>query len=129
MLPYEEDLRKFSTAELAELRTSSGRPFGQVDVRLVDEMGQDVLWGALGGSTAGECVTRGETVFSGYYKQPEATSSTFQHGWFKTGDLATPVGCALVVPAESALQILCWALAMMSALAAGLHVLGVTFAW
>ena len=34
----------------------------------------------------GEIWIQGDNVFSGYYKDPEATAASFEHGWFKTGD-------------------------------------------
>jgi malonyl-CoA/methylmalonyl-CoA synthetase len=36
----------------------------------------------------GELLVRGPNVFSGYWRQPEATAAAFADGWFKTGDLA-----------------------------------------
>jgi len=35
----------------------------------------------------GEVVVRGSVVTDGYYKDPEATTLAFRHGWFHTGDL------------------------------------------
>ena len=35
----------------------------------------------------GELLLRGEMVFAGYYKNPEATANTIQDGWLHTGDV------------------------------------------
>jgi long-chain acyl-CoA synthetase len=34
----------------------------------------------------GEVFAKGPNIMLGYYKNPEATSQTFENGWFKTGD-------------------------------------------
>ncbi len=39
------------------------------------------------GSTIGEIMLRGNTVMSGYLKNPGATAEAFSGGWFHTGDL------------------------------------------
>jgi long-chain acyl-CoA synthetase len=36
----------------------------------------------------GELLTRGDTVFKGYYKNPEATARAIKDGWFYSGDAA-----------------------------------------
>lgn len=36
----------------------------------------------------GELLVRGGVVFSGYWRNDQATAEAFTDGWFKTGDLA-----------------------------------------
>ncbi|MCY7375096.1 MAG: AMP-binding protein, partial [Pyrinomonadaceae bacterium] len=44
--------------------------------------------GELNDEGAGEVLIKGKMVFSGYYKNPEATKEAFtEDGWFKSGDL------------------------------------------
>ncbi len=40
-------------------------------------------------SSDGELIVKGDSVFQGYYKDPESTQAVFKDGWFLTGDLAT----------------------------------------
>jgi len=40
------------------------------------------------GKTIGEIVMRGNNVMMGYYKDPKATATAFEGGWFHSGDLA-----------------------------------------
>jgi len=40
------------------------------------------------GHTMGELVLRSNTLMKGYLKNPVATATAFEHGWFRTGDLA-----------------------------------------
>ena len=61
---------------------SVGLPAVNVEVRIVDEDGNDVTVGEVG-----EIVYRGPTVMKGYYKKPEATADAFRGGWFHSGDL------------------------------------------
>ncbi|WP_399685319.1 AMP-dependent synthetase/ligase [Xenophilus sp.] len=48
---------------------------------------------------SGELQIRGEMVFAGYYKNPEATAAAVQDGWLHTGDVvaATPEGHLRIV--------------------------------
>ncbi|MGH3758740.1 acyl-CoA synthetase [Actinophytocola sp.] len=62
---------------------SVGRPLLHVDLRVVDDDGDDVPRG-----TSGEVLLRGPKVFSGYWKDPEATARAFTDDWFHTGDVA-----------------------------------------
>ena len=63
---------------------SIGRPLRGVDVRIVDENGDDVLVG-----DSGEIWVKGPNVFAGYLNDPEATARVLTpDGWLKTGDIA-----------------------------------------
>jgi acyl-CoA synthetase (AMP-forming)/AMP-acid ligase II len=55
-----------------------------VEVRTVDEGGRDVGVGAIG-----EIIVRGDTVMSGYWRNPEATSAALKEGWLYTGDMGS----------------------------------------
>jgi acyl-CoA synthetase (AMP-forming)/AMP-acid ligase II len=52
------------------------------DVRIVDELDEDVAMGDVG-----EVVLKGPGVMKEYYKNPELTASTIRKGWLHTGDL------------------------------------------
>lgn len=63
---------------------SIGRPVPGVELRIVDESGEDVLVG-----DSGEIWIRGENIFSGYLNDEIATERVLtKDGWLKTGDIA-----------------------------------------
>jgi len=62
---------------------SIGLPIDGVEMRVVDEMGNDVATGDVG-----EIVIRGHNVMRGYWNRPEATAEAIKGGWFYTGDMA-----------------------------------------
>lgn len=62
---------------------SCGRPFGESEVRLVDENGQEVAPGEIG-----EITVSGPDVFAGYWQAPELSAQALRDGWLHTGDLA-----------------------------------------
>jgi acyl-CoA synthetase (AMP-forming)/AMP-acid ligase II len=57
---------------------------GRVEVAIMDEAGN-----LLGSGQAGEVVIKGANVTSGYWNNPEANSTAFTNGWFRTGDRGT----------------------------------------
>jgi acyl-CoA synthetase (AMP-forming)/AMP-acid ligase II len=69
-------------ADVARKPETVGRPYLDVDVRLVDEDGRDVPRGAVG-----EIVARSEFTMRGYWRNPEETARTKRDGWVHTGDL------------------------------------------
>ena len=61
------------------------RIFG-VELDIMDEEGNRL---PHDGVTAGELLVRGNTVISGYFRNPEADATAFdKQGWFRTGDRA-----------------------------------------
>lgn len=54
-----------------------------VEVRLVDERGEEVVDG-----DPGEIVVRGPNVFKGYWNRQEESEAAFSEGWLRTGDVA-----------------------------------------
>ncbi|UCG22836.1 MAG: long-chain fatty acid--CoA ligase [Chloroflexota bacterium] len=61
---------------------SVGMPVWGIEMKIVDEMDNDVPQGELG-----EIVIRGHNVMKGYYGRPEATADAMRGGWFHTGDI------------------------------------------
>jgi len=63
---------------------SIGTPIEGVEMKVVDDDGNDVPTGEVG-----EIVIRGHNVMKGYWNRPDATAETIDgEGWFKTGDIA-----------------------------------------
>jgi long-chain acyl-CoA synthetase len=73
-----------SSAGLTPKVGSVGKVLDGIQVRLVDEHGDDALEG-----DAGEIWVKGPNVFQGYLNEPEATARVLTaDGWLRTGDIA-----------------------------------------
>lgn len=62
---------------------SVGTPVWGVEVKLVDDSGNEVADGERG-----ELLYRGHNVMKGYYNKPEANAKTLKDGWLHSGDVA-----------------------------------------
>lgn len=61
---------------------SVGKPCIHLDLKIVDENGEEVAPGVVG-----EIVVRGPKVTKGYWKNEKATKEAIKDGWFYTGDM------------------------------------------
>lgn len=66
-----------------EKSDSIGKPVMHIDVRIVDEDGNEVETGEVG-----ELELAGPNAAAGYWQIPEETRDSFGEGWVSTGDLA-----------------------------------------
>lgn len=62
---------------------SIGKPVMFVDIRIVDDNGNDIETGEIG-----ELIFRGPNVLKEYWNLPNETAKSFKDGWFYSGDLA-----------------------------------------
>jgi long-chain acyl-CoA synthetase len=69
-------------ADLEKRPESVGRALPVVDLRIVDEAGQDVPIDGIG-----EIWIKGPIVMPGYWDDPEATADTITDGWLHSGDI------------------------------------------
>lgn len=64
--------------------SSAGVANSLCEVRIANEQGEPLKAGEIG-----EVLLRGDSVATGYWRNPEATHATFREGWLRTGD----IGC------------------------------------
>jgi long-chain acyl-CoA synthetase len=62
--------------------TSTGRVVPIVDLRVTDEVGNELPRGEVG-----EIWFRGPNLIRGYWNKPEATAATIVDGWLRSGDI------------------------------------------
>ena len=75
-LPFEEQLKYKST---------TGRKFKGVELKVVNEKGEEVK---TNNKEVGEIIVKGDSITKGYWKLPEETKKVFKNGWLFTGDMA-----------------------------------------
>jgi fatty-acyl-CoA synthase len=93
-LPQVGFYNAFGQSEIAPLATvlrpeehderpdSAGRPVLFVEIKVVDDEGDDVTAGGTG-----EVLYRSPQLCTGYWDKPDATEEAFAGGWFHSGDL------------------------------------------
>jgi len=82
LLPWMDEL---PDDEKMAYRLKAGRLIYGVQMRIVDDTGQELPWD---GKTSGRLQVRGPWVCSGYYRMDESDAH-LPDGWFDTGDVAT----------------------------------------
>jgi fatty-acyl-CoA synthase len=82
---YKRDMANWPAEQRYALQARSGRPLYGVDIKIVDEDGNEV---PHDGRTAGNLLVRGPWVAAGYFKS-EGQDAVTADGWFRTGDVAT----------------------------------------
>jgi len=72
----------FNQLEFDRVAGSIGKPVYGVQLRIVDDQGNETPVGE-----PGEVVIRGYNVMKGYYQRPEANAKVLRGDWFYTGDV------------------------------------------
>lgn len=80
-LDEDEHERALESRNYERLR-AAGRPVIGVDLKIIDDRGEEVPTGQVG-----EVAVRGPNVTVGYLNRPEENARAFHKGWFRTGDL------------------------------------------
>ncbi|MBT8079806.1 MAG: long-chain-fatty-acid--CoA ligase, partial [Gammaproteobacteria bacterium] len=79
-------METLSRDEMYALQTKAGRGIFGVEMRIVDEHGNELPWD---GEAFGPLQVRGPWICSDYFKLEGAAGSHTEDGWFDTGDVAT----------------------------------------
>ena len=89
--------RELPDAELADVRSTQGRPLLGVELRIADQLtGEELAWD---GVSRGELQAAGPWIAASYYDDPRSPESFTSDGWLRTGDVAviTPEGNVRIV--------------------------------
>lgn len=77
-----EDPRFEGPEERIRRTASAGQALPHLDVRVVDDAGNDLAPGQVG-----ELLIAGPRVMKEYWKKPEATANAIRDGWYYSGDM------------------------------------------
>jgi len=72
----------FNHADRERKPGTIGTPIEGVEMKVVDDQGNDVEQGEVG-----EIVIKGHNVMKGYWNRPDATEEAIKDGWFHSGDM------------------------------------------
>ena len=75
----------YTAEEFARVRLKAGRPIYGVEMKIVDDEGNDLPWD---GVAFGSLKVRGPWICSSYFKL-DGSDAHEEQGWFETGDVAT----------------------------------------
>ncbi|MBV8082649.1 MAG: AMP-binding protein, partial [Candidatus Eremiobacteraeota bacterium] len=67
-------------------RLTAGLPIPGIEIEILDDDGKPL---PHDGSSVGEVCARGNSIFAGYWKQPDETKKSIVDGWLHTGDMGT----------------------------------------
>jgi len=76
---------QYKEEEFAKVRLKAGRPIFGVEMKIVDDAGEELPWD---GEAYGSLRVRGPWVCSSYFKL-DGSDAHAEEGWFETGDVAT----------------------------------------
>jgi acyl-CoA synthetase (AMP-forming)/AMP-acid ligase II len=79
------------SADLEERLASVGVARHGVEIRILDEKGNQLPAGAIG-----EIAVRSEVTMSGYWRNPDATAAALRDGWLLTGDVGSQSAAGLL---------------------------------
>jgi len=66
----------------SDLLRSCGQPVPGVEVRILDQQGQELPVGEIG-----EIAVKGPNIMQGYWNKPEQTAAALKEGWYLSGDV------------------------------------------
>ncbi len=76
----------YTPEQFAKLRQKAGRPVFGVEMKIVDDEGNELPWD---GEAFGSLLVRGPWICSSYFKLEGSDAHEREEGWFETGDVAT----------------------------------------